>query len=95
VTFTKAKFAWSPLWFLISKVFRTRKRHRLLNDFILFLFPSKKYTETLKLTNKFHETSTLENALEHRDTDAQKTISQKSRFLTLNVLALTFPSERA
>ena len=63
--------------------------------FLLFLFPSKKYTETLKLTNKFHETSTLENALEHSDTDAQTTISQKSRFLTLNVLAQTFPSERA
>jgi len=59
----------------------------------LFLFPSKKYTETLKLTNKFHEMSTLENALKHSDTDARATISQKSKFLTLNVLVLILPNE--
>jgi len=37
--------------------------------------------------------STLKNALEHSDTDARATISQKSRFLTLNVLVLILPSK--
>jgi len=65
----------------------------LIQLFLLFFVSHKEIHKTWKLTNKSYKMSTLKNALEHSDTDARGTISQKSRLSTLNILVLLLPNK--